>query len=133
MGGNLADQHKSSNVSHVTTQVATSQISDWLTRRWPERGPAEVSEFKMAQGGGSSTIIVADYTQGGAPDQIVLRLQPADDPVFHAASTHASMPEMEWAAQQAVRVHAPGVPLPALHAVEPDPRLTGIQSTKGTL
>lgn len=125
MGGNLADQHKSSNVSHVTTHVTTTQIAEWLTLRWPDRGPAEVSEFRMAQGGGSSAIIVADYAQGGAPDRIVLRLQPADDPVFHAASTHASMPEMEWAAQQAVRVHAPGVPLPFLHAVESDPKFLG--------
>lgn len=125
MAENLADQHRSSNVSHVTTHVTTKQIAEWLTGRWPERGPADVTGFHMAQGGGSSSIIVADYAQGGASGRIVLRLQPPDDPVFHAASSHASMPEREWAAQQAIRVHAPGVPLPALLAIEPDPRFLG--------
>src|SRR5437773_2201157 len=102
MAENLAAQHAGTNVSHVTTHVTPEQIAAWINHRWPERGEAQVNGFQMAQGGGCSSIIIADYVQGASSDRIVLRLQPADDPGFHASSTYASSPEMEWAAQFAV-------------------------------
>lgn len=125
MAEHLAGYQPSGNVSHLTTHVTAEQIAAWLTQHWPERGEAEVTKFAMAQGGGCSTIIIADYALGGRADRIVLRLEPADGPGFHTASSYPSSPEMEWAAQLAVRNHAPSVPLPALLGVEPDPGFLG--------
>lgn len=125
MALSLAEQHAATNVSHVTTDITPQQIGDWIASRWPEWGPIEVFDLAMAQGGGSSSIVVVSYRKNGEDDRMVLRLQPADDPVFPPAGYFNSSPELEWAVQCAVRDAAPSVPLPELMALETDPAPLG--------